>query len=296
MVLNRLLGKNEELTLIFIKPDAMRSSDVGEICSMLSRKNPYFAGARLVSMSKELCLEHYDTAFKDWKKDNKTEDEPPFKESVLRYMLGLHHYTDDDPARGRVLAVAFHGNDIIKKVKELVGPTDPEKAKKDYPTSIRAKYGSKHPIEENDKPILDEDGKLVYLMRNAIHASANRRDAQREIKLFMEPRDLHLPWRDFYATERLGNEFFYILPGKREAKVKLQDCNESINKFSVISQYQDNARLIAGPHNQIWKSDLDNLRRFRDYNPEDKKSRPNQSLLSIILKYEQLLPEELTWK
>ena len=120
MVLNRLLGKNEELTLIFIKPDAMRSSDVGEICSMLSRKNPYFAGARLVSMSKELCLEHYDTAFKDWKKDNKTEDEPPFKESVLRYMLGLHHYTDDDPARGRVLAVAFHGNDIIKKVKDAI--------------------------------------------------------------------------------------------------------------------------------------------------------------------------------
>ena len=61
---------------------------------------------------------------------------------------------------------------MIKKCRELAGATNPEKAD---PTSIRGSFGR---ITTNG------------VFENVLHVSSDRREAQREIKLWFEPDDI----------------------------------------------------------------------------------------------------------
>jgi nucleoside-diphosphate kinase len=70
------------------------------------------------------------------------------------------------------MAMVYHGENAIEKVRRLVGATNPEQAD---PVSIRGKYGR-----------ITTTG--VY--ENAVHASENAKEAEREIKLWFEPDEL----------------------------------------------------------------------------------------------------------
>ena len=61
---------------------------------------------------------------------------------------------------GRVLALELTGEAAVHKWREILGPTDPEKARIEAPDSIRAKYGK-------DKT------------RNAAHGSDSMHSAKR---------------------------------------------------------------------------------------------------------------------
>ena len=72
----------------------------------------------------------------------------------------------------RVMALVYHGENAIKKIRRIVGSTNPEEAD---PISIRGKYGR-----------ITSSG--IY--ENAVHASENAREAEREIKLWFRPEEL----------------------------------------------------------------------------------------------------------
>ncbi|MDY6987930.1 MAG: nucleoside-diphosphate kinase [Thermodesulfobacteriota bacterium] len=144
-----------EQTLVLIKPDGLKKSLTGNILTRLSETRLEIAGARVVRVTKELAEEHY-----------KSLKGQPFFQELMDYIMGEYH------ERRKVLALVYHGEDAIQKVRNICGATNPEEAE---PSSIRGAYGR-----------ITTSGRY----ENAIHASANGEDAEREIKLWFCPDEL----------------------------------------------------------------------------------------------------------
>ncbi len=143
-----------EQTLVLIKPDGLVKSLTGNIISKLSETELIIAGAKIVQVGRELAEKHYHHLKKE-----------PFFEELMKYIQGHYHTR-------RVLAMVYHGDNAIEKVRRIAGSTNPEEAD---PISIRGKYGR-----------ITTSG--VY--ENAVHASENAKEAEREIKLWFEPGEL----------------------------------------------------------------------------------------------------------
>jgi len=143
-----------EQTLILIKPDGLKKSLTGNILTRLSETKLDIVAAKIVKVSRELAAEHY-----------KELKDKPFFEELLKYLMGEYH-------KKKVMALVYWGEDAIGKVREICGATNPEEADA---VSIRGAYGR-------------ITTKGVY--ENAIHASANMREAEREIKLWFKPDEI----------------------------------------------------------------------------------------------------------
>jgi len=144
----------EEPTLILIKPDGLQKSLTGNILTRLSETKLVIIGAKIKPVSRELAEEHY-RHMKD----------KPFFEEIVRYLMGEYHTK-------RAMAMVYYGVDAIGKVRQVCGATNPEEAE---PGTIRGSFGR-------------ITTKGVY--ENVIHASGNREDAEREIKLWFEPDEI----------------------------------------------------------------------------------------------------------
>jgi len=142
-------------TLVLIKPDGLKKSLTGNILTRLSETKLEIAAARMVKVTKELAESHYCHL----------KDKPFFKELITYIQGDLHE-------RHKVLALVYHGEDAIQKVRQLAGATNPEEADS---TSIRGSYGR-----------ITTSG--VY--ENVIHASSNTEEAEREIKLWFKPEEV----------------------------------------------------------------------------------------------------------
>ena len=143
-----------EQTLILIKPDALVKSLTGNILTQLSVLDLQIVGAKIVKVNKELAEEHYRHL-----------KEKKFFDELIKYIMGSYHTK-------RVLAFVYEGEDAVNKMREIVGSTHPEEA---YPTTIRGKYG-----RVTSKGVFE----------NAIHASENKKEAEREVKLWFKPEEL----------------------------------------------------------------------------------------------------------
>lgn len=150
-----IIGKMTiEQTLVLIKPDGLVKSLTGDILSKLSETELKIVAAKILQVDRMLAEDHY--------RHLKNE---PFFDELIRYIMGEFHTK-------RVLALVYQGENSIKKVRRIVGATDPEQAD---PISIRGKYGR-----------ITTTG--VY--ENAVHASESKEEAEREIKLWFDPDEL----------------------------------------------------------------------------------------------------------
>lgn len=148
---------NTEATLVLIKPDGLVKSLTGNIIDKLSESELIIVGTKIVAVSKELAEEHYKSL-----KDAK------FFNDLIKYIMGEYH------AR-RVLALVYHGENAIERVRHIIGDTNPEKAS---PTSLRGKYGR-----------ITTTG----VFENVVHASSDPSEAKREIQLWFEPHEICKP-------------------------------------------------------------------------------------------------------
>ena len=143
-----------ERTLVLIKPDGFVKSLTGDIISKFSETELIIVGSKVVQVTRELAEEHYQHL-----------REEKFFDELIKYIMGEYHTK-------RVLALVYHGENAIKKVRKIVGLTNPELAE---PTSIRGKYG-----RVTSKGVFE----------NVVHASENPKEAEREIKLWFRPEEL----------------------------------------------------------------------------------------------------------
>lgn len=159
-----------QATLILIKPDGLKKSLTGNILTRLSETKLEIVAAKMARVSRELAEEHYQHL-----KDK------PFFEELIKFIRGELHN------RHKVMALIYWGEEAIKKCRELAGATNPEEAE---PTSIRGSYGR-----------ITTSG--VY--ENVIHVSSNEPEAEREIKLWFQPKEIIVdlyPTKDVVEKER----------------------------------------------------------------------------------------------
>jgi nucleoside-diphosphate kinase len=147
----------EESCLILVKPDGLLKSITGNIINELSAAKLKIIGAKVISVKRELAEKHYAEL---------KEAKPDIFEEVLKYFMGEYH-------TNRILAMIYHGEDAIKKIREIVGVTNPEEAE---PTTIRGRYGR---INSQTK-----------VLENCVHASDSVENAEKEIKLWFSPEEI----------------------------------------------------------------------------------------------------------
>jgi len=145
----------DERTLVLIKPDAVAKKLVGNIISDLNGLNLEMIGLKLVNVKKELAEKHYEE-----------HKDKPFYNELIDYITGKLHNEN-------VVAIVYKGENTIKKVREIVGETHPDKANL---SSLRGKYGKVHSIENWHETV--------------IHASDSKESAEREIELWFNKEEL----------------------------------------------------------------------------------------------------------
>ena len=129
-----------ETTFCMIKPDAVERGLTGLMLAHLEKAGFQLKAARLTLIPRPLC-----EAFYSEHKDK------PFFSSLVNFI-----------SSGQVFVMALSKEGAVQQLRDLMGHTDPSKAK---PGSLRSLYGKS--IEQN-----------------SIHGSDSSASAQRELPLF----------------------------------------------------------------------------------------------------------------
>jgi nucleoside diphosphate kinase len=194
-------GQTGERTLVLIKPDNFKFSTgrPGNVIDFFSRTGLYIIGAKVLHMSLVQAMEFYGpvlevlrTKLKDGISERAKlllEKELGFKippepqqalgeilgplhgdnqfENIMRFMTGFtpsERRTEEErrlPGTQKCVALIYEGVNAIRKVRDVLGPTDPSKSP---PGSIRREFGSNITV-------------------NAAHASDSVENAQREMNI-----------------------------------------------------------------------------------------------------------------
>ena len=135
-----------EKTFIIFKPDCMEKRVVGTVLSRFEAAGFEVVGCKMARLSAEVLREHYAHVASK-----------PFYPEIEAFMSSRP-----------VIAMALEGDNIVQKVRDLLGPTDSRKAAKG---TIRGDFGTE-------------------MMKNVVHASDSDENAQAELKRFFEPGEL----------------------------------------------------------------------------------------------------------
>ncbi len=131
-----------ETTLILFKPDCVTKNLTGEVLRRFEAQGFKVRGLKMMTLSREILTEHYAHIA-----------DRPFFPEVADFMQS-----------SPVVALALSGENVISRVRDLLGPTDSRKADKG---TIRGDFG-----ESN--------------MVNVCHASDSPEAAAAEVKRFFK--------------------------------------------------------------------------------------------------------------
>ncbi|MDR1458022.1 MAG: nucleoside-diphosphate kinase [Puniceicoccales bacterium] len=142
------LGSMIENTLVILKPDCMEKKLSGTVIDRVQQAGLKIVACKMMGLHSELLRDHYSHLVNF-----------SFFPEIVEFM-----------SSSPVIILVLQGNDGIKKVRDLLGPTDSSQAPKG---TIRGDFGQ-------DK------------MRNIAHASDSAESAQKEIKRFFSEFELFL--------------------------------------------------------------------------------------------------------
>ncbi|MBI2545541.1 MAG: nucleoside-diphosphate kinase [Candidatus Aenigmarchaeota archaeon] len=163
----------EEKTLVVIKPDGVERNLIGEIIRRYESDGLRIVALKMLTVSKNLISEHYPSEdeylISIGKKSEKAGDVvKDYREQGLMIVTAMRNYMTSGP----VAAMVIVGENAIKRVREITGYTDPTTAEKG---TIRGDLGQDSILKANSekRPV-----------KNLIHASGNKEEAEKEIKLW----------------------------------------------------------------------------------------------------------------
>ncbi len=133
-------------TFVIFKPDCMEKRLAGTVLARFEAAGFDVIGCKLARLSPELLRTHYAHVA----------DQPFYPE--------IENFMSSRP----VIMMALQGNDIVQKVRDLLGPTDSRKAAKG---TIRGDFGTE-------------------MMKNVVHASDSVENGQAEIARFFKPEEI----------------------------------------------------------------------------------------------------------
>ncbi len=132
--------KHMEMTLGIVKPDGVDRNLTGEIIKRIEARDLRVVALKMLKLQKSEAEQFYAV-----------HRERPFFPSLTTYM-----------ASGVIVAMVLEGNDTVKRYRELMGATDPQKA---IPGTIRSDFG-------------------VSIEQNTVHGSDSLESAVSEISFF----------------------------------------------------------------------------------------------------------------
>jgi nucleoside diphosphate kinase len=174
-----------EKTLVLIKPDNFKfpNSRPGGVIEVFSRSGLYIVGFKVHAMSVAQAEEFYGPVLDVLKDKLGDEKGRGAWEDIVEFMSGGRPSAIADDRRSeagteKCIALVYQGVDAVRKIRDVLGPTDPSKAP---PGSIRKEFGQ-------------------TIMVNAAHASDSVENAQREMKIVqVDENNLKPLIENFYA-------------------------------------------------------------------------------------------------
>jgi nucleoside-diphosphate kinase len=133
-------------TFVIYKPDCMEQKHVGAVLSRFESAGFSVVGCKMMQLTSELLRDHYAHVA-----------DKPFYPEIEGFMSSRP-----------VIAMALQGDDIVARVRDLLGPTDSRKAAKG---TIRGDFGTE-------------------MMKNVVHASDSDENAAIEINRFFKPEEI----------------------------------------------------------------------------------------------------------
>lgn len=178
-------NSKKEKTLVLIKPDGVQRGLIGEIIKRYERTGLKLVALKMIIPTEKMVEEHYlvdpDWKFKAGQKAieayNKKGITPPSNNPEKigeKVLLNLKKYLTSGP----IIAMVWEGMNAVGVIKKITGSTEPLSS--DVGT-IRGDYT----IDSYE--IADIDNRAV---RNLIHASSSKKDAEKEIKVWFRPKEI----------------------------------------------------------------------------------------------------------
>jgi len=157
-----------EKTLVLIKPDNFKFPNLrpGGVIEVFSRSGLTIIGFKVHCMSVAQAEEFYGPVLPVLEKKLGPESGRENWESIIEFMAGRKPSEcapEERDATGteKSIAIVYQGVDAVRKIRDVLGPTDPAKAP---PGSIRREFGQ-------------------TIMINAAHASDSLENAKREMAI-----------------------------------------------------------------------------------------------------------------
>jgi nucleoside diphosphate kinase len=157
-----------EKTLVLIKPDNFKFPNVrpGGVIEVFSRTGLYIIGFKVHRMSVAQAEEFYGPVLPVLADKLGAEKGRSAWEEIVEFMSGGRPSATSDaqrtePGTEKCIALVYQGEDAVRKIRDVLGPTDPSKAP---PGSIRREFGQS-------------------IMVNAAHASDSAENAKREMAI-----------------------------------------------------------------------------------------------------------------
>ena len=157
-----------EKSLVLIKPDNFRfpNQRPGGVIEVFSRTGLYIVGFKVHCMSVAQAEEFYGPVLAVLEEKLGPDNGREAWESIVKFMAGIKPSQcppdkRNSPGTEKCIAIVYQGEDAVRKIREVLGPTDPAKAP---PGSIRKEFGQS-------------------IMINAAHASDSAENAKREMAI-----------------------------------------------------------------------------------------------------------------
>lgn len=178
-----------ERTLVFLKPDAVKRGLVGEIMQRFEKVGLKILALKMVQIDQKFAMGHYPktaewirgmgektlATYKEYGKD-------PLKEigtaDPMEIGEMVKNWNIDYLTSGPLVVIVLEGLHAISVVRKMCGNTLPYAAE---PGTIRGDFSTSSPIAAN---------MLKRAVRNLIHASSNKEEAEHEINYWFKPGEI----------------------------------------------------------------------------------------------------------
>jgi nucleoside-diphosphate kinase len=174
----------DERTLVLIKPDGVERALIGKIIATFEDAGLRVIALKMIKATREQVEKHY-AADEKWLRSvgekslqAKKERGEPITEDPIQAGMRIRDWLVNYLTEGPIVAMVVAGNNAIEVVRKLVGSTQPIKAD---PSTIRGKFAS------DSYDLADSQHRSV---RNLVHASEDKENAEREIKVWFSENEI----------------------------------------------------------------------------------------------------------
>ncbi len=174
-----------EKALVLIKPDGVERALIGKVISKFEDTGLKVVALKMLKPTSETVSKHYIydekwlLALGTKAKSSAKEKGIELPETEIQIGERVRNQLMRELSRSPIVAMVFEGNACNEIARKLAGATEPRKAD---PSTIRGMYSS------DTYALADKNDRSG---RNVVHVSENAEQAEREIKVWFEEKEIN---------------------------------------------------------------------------------------------------------